>query len=55
MSRPIIFSRGGHDYYQDMMIWAMPMALSGESLEQAAQSGSLIQQIIQKAVVEKKK
>jgi hypothetical protein len=43
------FLNGGHDYYQDMIIWAMPTALSGESLEQTGKSGSLIQQIIQKA------
>jgi non-lysosomal glucosylceramidase len=39
----------GSDYYQGMSLWAMPTALRGENLKQAAAPGGLIARILQAA------
>jgi hypothetical protein len=37
---------GGHDYYQDMMIWAMPAAIRGEDIAASVKRGGLVKKII---------
>jgi uncharacterized protein (DUF608 family) len=36
----------GTDYYQNMMLWALPAALAGQDLRAACASGGLIQEIV---------
>ncbi len=36
----------GADYYQNMMLWAVPAALTGEDMEQPARPGGLVDRII---------
>ena len=39
----------GADYYQDMMLWAVPAALKGERLAAPCKKGGLVDRIIQAA------
>ena len=39
----------GTDYYQDMMLWAMPAALANQSLAEVAKPGGLVDQVINAA------
>lgn len=36
----------GHDYYSNMVIWAVPMALAGEGVEQFTTQGGLVQRML---------
>ena len=36
----------GTDYYQDMMLWALPAALEGKDLKAACAEGSLVDRVI---------
>jgi len=37
----------GTDYYQDMMLWALPTALEGKDLKAACGSGTLVNKVIE--------
>jgi uncharacterized protein (DUF608 family) len=37
----------GTDYYQDMMLWALPAAIAGQDLKASCAAGGLIQRVIQ--------
>lgn len=37
----------GADYYQNMMLWALPAALEGRDIKQATAPGSLVQRVIE--------
>ena len=39
----------GADYYQNMMLWSLPAAMDGKSLEQPCQPGGLVDRVIQAA------
>jgi uncharacterized protein (DUF608 family) len=43
------FMNGGHDYYQDMMLWSLPAALAGQDLSGPCQKGGLVERILQAA------
>jgi len=36
----------GTDYYQDMMLWALPMVMNGQDIKKACASGSLVDRVI---------
>lgn len=36
----------GTDYYQDMMLWALPVAMHGQDLKQGCAQGSLVDRVI---------
>lgn len=36
----------GTDYYQDMMLWALPLAMRGQDLKQGCAPGSLVDRVI---------
>jgi hypothetical protein len=36
----------GHDYYQDMMLWALPAAMEGKDMGKACAPGSLVDRVI---------
>ena len=42
----------GTDYYQNMMLWSLPAALEGKSLESVCRSGGLVNRMV-KAAAEK--
>jgi len=52
---PVVFEggsrrrQGGFDYYQNLMLWALPAALAGQDIAAASQPGSLVDRIIQAA------
>jgi hypothetical protein len=37
----------GADYYQNMMLWAVPAALAGQDLTGPLQAGGLVERILQ--------
>jgi len=37
---------GGYDYYQNLMLWALPAALAGEDLAAPCAPGGLVDRII---------
>jgi uncharacterized protein (DUF608 family) len=39
----------GNDYYQDLMLWSLPAALAGETVDGPCQPGGLVERIIQAA------
>jgi hypothetical protein len=39
--------RFGTDYYQNMMLWALPAALAGQTLADARSSGSLVRKVLE--------
>jgi hypothetical protein len=39
----------GNDYYQDMMLWSLPGALDGQSLEAPLKPGGLVARILRAA------
>jgi uncharacterized protein (DUF608 family) len=36
----------GTDYYQNLIIWALPAAIEGQAIDQASATGSLVQEIL---------
>ena len=47
------YMNGGHDYYQDMMIWSLPAAMAGEDLSAPCKSGGLVDRILRAATGDK--
>ena len=39
----------GHDYYQDMMLWALPAAMSGQSMSGPLRPGGLVHRVLRAA------
>jgi hypothetical protein len=39
----------GTDFYQMMLLWALPLALRAQSLQQACSPGQLVDQVIRAA------
>ena len=37
----------GNDYYQDLMLWSLPAAMDGQSLNEPVQPGGFVYRIIQ--------
>ena len=42
---------GGHDYYQDMMLWALPAAIHGQDIGGPVKSGGLVDRITEAGMV----
>lgn len=40
---------GGHDYYQDMMLWALPAAMAGEPMNGPMKPGGLVDRVLRAA------
>ena len=39
----------GNDYYQDLMLWSLPAALAGQTVDEPCQPGGLVHRIIEAA------
>jgi len=39
----------GHDYYQDMMLWALPAAMAGQPMNGPLASGGLVDRVLRAA------
>jgi uncharacterized protein (DUF608 family) len=39
----------GADYYQNMMLWSLPAAIAGKSLEHPCQPGGLVDRVVKAA------
>ncbi len=39
----------GHDYYQDMMLWALPAAIAGQPMNGPVAQGGLVERVLRAA------
>jgi len=39
----------GNDYYQDMMLWALPAALAGQTVDRPCRKGGLVDRVLRAA------